>query len=219
MELTDLYELRDDVYRRPLFTALQRVGLGPGWRVADVGAGNGDVSVALASQVGRDGRVYAVDIDPRRRDEMAARASLLSQVIAITQAAEELALPEKVDLVFARFLLLGVSKPKDALKQMVAAVKPRGWIVLQEPVTTAGRVDGQPIGADTEAILWPDIGADLPHLLGDLDVDLKDMWAEAPVGYRRGPEIEYLSHMTDSGKGEITTVVLPPLVTVVAQHL
>ena len=63
--------LRDDVYRRPLATALERLGIGPGWTCADIGAGGGDVSVALAEIVGRDGRVYAVDSDPDARDEVA----------------------------------------------------------------------------------------------------------------------------------------------------
>ena len=57
--MSELKGLRDDVYRRPLATALQRLGLGAGWRCVDVGAGGGDVSVALAEMVGQDGRVYA----------------------------------------------------------------------------------------------------------------------------------------------------------------
>ena len=61
-------ELRNDVYRRPLATALDRLGLREGWRCVDVGAGGGDVTVALARIVGRDGRVYAVDSDPAARD-------------------------------------------------------------------------------------------------------------------------------------------------------
>ena len=59
--------LRNDLYRRPLATALERLGLEAGWRCVDVGAGAGDVSVAFAELVGREGRVYAVDSDPRRR--------------------------------------------------------------------------------------------------------------------------------------------------------
>ena len=56
--------LRNDVYRRPLATALDRLGLREGWRCVDVGAGGGDVSVALAEVVGHDGRVYAVEQRP-----------------------------------------------------------------------------------------------------------------------------------------------------------
>ena len=65
--MSELIGLRDDVYRRPLATALDRLGIGPGWRCVDVGAGGGDVAVALAEIVGRQGRVHAVDSDPRAR--------------------------------------------------------------------------------------------------------------------------------------------------------
>ena len=50
--MAELKGLRDDVYRRPLATALERLAIGPGWRCVDVGAGGGDVSVALAEVVG-----------------------------------------------------------------------------------------------------------------------------------------------------------------------
>ncbi|MCU1491421.1 MAG: SAM-dependent methyltransferase, partial [Acidimicrobiaceae bacterium] len=97
--------LRNDVYRRPLATALMRLGVGSGWRCVDVGAGAGDVSVALAELVGPDGRIYAVDSDPRARDAVAAAAAAAgsAQVVAITQAGEDLLLPEAVDLAFCRF--------------------------------------------------------------------------------------------------------------------
>ena len=74
----ELRGLRDDVYRRPLATALDRLGIGPGWTCVDVGAGGGDVSVALAEIVGHDGRVYAVDSDPEARDEVASAALFLA---------------------------------------------------------------------------------------------------------------------------------------------
>src|ERR1700728_2383199 len=138
----DLVGLRDDVYRRPLATALTRLGLGPGWRCADVGAGGGDVSVALAEVVGRDGRVYAVDSDPAARDEVARAAAAHAQVIALTQAGEDLSLPEEVDLAFCRFLLLHVHDPSVVVRAMAAVVKPGSWVVAQEPITSAGRIDG-----------------------------------------------------------------------------
>src|SRR5581483_11058601 len=132
--------LRNDVYRRPLATALERLGLGEGWRCVDVGAGGGDVTVALAEMVGRTGRVYAVDSDPRTRDEVAKHAASLTQVLAITQAGEDLLLPEPVDLAFCRFLLMHVLDPLVVLRRMGGAVRAEGWVVAQEPVTTAGRI-------------------------------------------------------------------------------
>jgi SAM-dependent methyltransferase len=206
--------LRDDVYRRPLATALERLALGPGWKCVDVGAGGGDVSVALAEIVGRDGRVYAVDSDPAARDEVAEAAAAHSQVLAITQAGEDLRLPEPVDLAFCRFLLLHVDDPALVLARMAAAVRPGGWVVAQEPITSAGRIDGLPFSMP--GARHPDIGAMLPSLARDAGLITVDAWAEAPAGVGPGPVADYLTLLTDVDPGD-DPVVLPPLVTVVAQ--
>ena len=208
--------LRNDVYRRPLATALDRLGLGPGWRCVDVGAGGGDVTVALAQLVGRDGRVYAVDSDPAARDEVARVAASLAQVVAITQAGEDLLLPEPVDLAFCRFVLLHVLDPVVVLKRMGAAVRPGGWVVAQEPITSAGRVDGQPLSMP--GARHPDVGATLPALVRDVGLELVDAWAEAPAWAGPGPVAEYLEAMTDVDPGD-DAVLLPPLVTVVARRV
>lgn len=205
--------LRNDVYRRPLATALERLGIEEGWTCADVGAGGGDVSVALAEVVGRDGRIYAVDIDPRRRDEVARLAAAHSQVLAVTQAGEELTLPEAVDLAFCRFVLLHVADPGRVLRRMAGAVKPGGWVVVQEPVTSAGRIGGRPLSM--EGARHPDVGAVLPALVRDAGLNVVDAWAEAPAGIGAGPVAEYLHALTEVDPGD-EPVVLPPLVTVLA---
>jgi SAM-dependent methyltransferase len=206
--------LRDDVYRRPLATALDRLAIGPGWRCVDLGAGGGDVSVALAEIVGHDGRVYAVDSDPRARDEVAAAAAAHSQVLAITQAGEDLRLPEAVDLAFCRFLLLHVLDPAVVLARMAAAVRPGGWVVAQEPITSAGRIDGAPFSMPDAR--HPDVGALLPSLVRSVGLETVDAWAEAPAGAGPGPVAEYLEFVTGVDPGD-DPVVLPPLVTVVAR--
>ncbi len=206
--------LRDDVYRRPLATALERLSIGPGWRCVDVGAGGGDVSVALAEIVGRDGRVYAVDSDPRARDEAAAAAAAFSQVLAITQAGEDLLLPELVDLAFCRFLLMHVLAPARVLDRMRQAVRPGGYLVAQEPVTSAGRVGGSALSMPDAR--HPDVGALLPALVRDAGLEIVDAWAEASSGAGPGPVAEYLASLTGVDPGD-DPVVLPPLVTVVGR--
>jgi len=208
--------LRNDVYRRPLATALDRLGLQEGWRCVDVGAGGGDVSVALAALVGREGRVYAVDSDPRARDEVASAAAAAGagQVLAITQAAEDLLLPEAVDLAFCRFLLLHVVDPCAVLRRMAGAVRPGGWVVAQEPITSAGRIAGDPLSMPTAR--HPDVGALLPALVRDAGLELVDAWAEAPAGAGPGAVSTYLEALTEVDPGD-DPVVLPPLVTVVCQ--
>ena len=206
--------LRDDVYRRPLATALDRLAVGPGWRVVDVGAGAGDVSVALAEVVGKDGRVYAVDSDPVARDATAHAAAAYSQVLTITQRAEDLRLPEPVDLAFCRFLLLHVVDPVVALAKMATAVRPGGWVVAQEPITSAGRVDGKPLSMPDAR--HPDVGALLPALVREAGLVLEDAWAEAPAGAGPGPVASYLEDLTGVDPGD-DPIVLPPLVTVLAR--
>lgn len=206
--------LRDDVYRRPLATALQRLEVGPGWRCVDVGAGGGDVSVALAEIVGRDGRVYAVDSDPRARDEAAAAAAAFAQVLAITQAAEDLVLPEAVDLAFCRFLLMHVIDPQVALTRMCRVLRPSGFVVAQEPITSAGRVGGMPLSMPDAR--HPDVGAVLPALVRQAGAEIVDAWAEAPAGVGPGPVSDYLASLTGVDPGD-DPVVLPPLVTVVGR--
>jgi tRNA A58 N-methylase Trm61 len=212
--MTELQGLRDDVYRRPLATALERLGLGPGWRCVDVGAGGGDVSVALAELVGHTGRVYAVDSDPLARDAVARAAAAHSQVIAITQAGEDLTLPEPVDLAFCRFLLLHVLDPAVVLRRMARAVRPGGWVVAQEPITSAGRVGG--VALSMPEARHPDIGALLPALARDAGLDIVDAWAEAPAGVGSGPVSTYLAELTGVDPGD-DPIVLPPLVTIVGR--
>jgi SAM-dependent methyltransferase len=194
-------ELRNDVYRRPLATALDRLGLREGWRCADIGAGGGDVTVALARIVGRDGRIYAVDSDPSRRDEVAAAAAEAgqAQVIALTQTGEELVLPEPVDLAYCRFLLLHVHQP----------------VMVQEPITSSGRIDGTPFSAPEAR--HPDVGAVLPALVLEAGLELVDAWAEAPAWAGPGPVADYVEALTEVDPGT-DPVVLPPLVTVVCRR-
>ena len=159
-------------------------GSGAGWRCVDVGAGGGDVSVALAEMVGRDGRVYAVDSDPAARDEVARAAAAHAQVIALTQAGEDLSLPEEVDLAFCRFLLLHVHEPLAVVvRMMAAAVRPAAgwWRRSRSPRRGASRA---PLSMPDAR--HPDVGALLPALVRDAGLEVIDAWAEAPAGVGPG---------------------------------
>lgn len=216
MTLAIPYQLRDDLYRRPLAVALDRLGDMTNFTCVDVGAGGGDVSVALAELCGAKGRVYAVDIDPIRRNQIAAKAAKFSQVIAITQAVEDLVLPEMVDLAFSRFLLLAVPNPRVAIARMLSVVKAGGWIIAQEPITSAGRVGRSPIQMDVDDVLDPDIGTQLIQMIHEAGAEIRDSWVESPAGFGKGAVASYLEALT--GVETIDEqIVLPPLVTVVAK--
>ena len=78
------------------------LGLRPGARVADIGAGTGYFNRHFAQAVGDSGRVYAADIEPGLVRYMAERAARerTPQVEPILAAADDPRLPGGLDLVF-----------------------------------------------------------------------------------------------------------------------
>lgn len=204
--------LDDDVYGPSLLRALECVGIAPGWRVADVGAGTGDVSLFLAEMTGPAGRVFAVDANAEALKDI---AFLRPEIVSLAQRAEELSIEEQLDLVVCRFLLLHVSDPQEAIERMAGALRAGGYLVAAEPITSAGRVGGLPLSMPSA--LHPDVGAILPALVRGAGLELVDAWAEAPVGAGRGPVSSYLERLTDVDPGD-DPVVLPPLVTTIGRR-
>jgi len=145
----------------------------------------------------------------------AAAAAAHAQVIALTQAGEDLSLPEEVDLAFCRFLLLHVLDPVVVVRMMAKAVRSGGWVVAQEPITSAGRIGGSPLAMPDAP--HPDVGAVLPALVREAGLEVVDAWAEAPAGVGAGPVAQYLESLTGVDPG-LDPVVLPPLVTVIGQR-
>ncbi len=100
------------------------------------------MSVALAEMVGRDGRVYAVDSDPLARDEVA-RAAAAHSPGDRTHPGRRRPRPARAGR--PRVLPLppdARARPAVVVTKMAAAVRPGGWVVAQEPITTAGRIGG-----------------------------------------------------------------------------
>jgi SAM-dependent methyltransferase len=206
-----------DPYRAALVDALARIPVGPDWRCADIGTGTGSVSLALAALVGPAGRVWAVDHSPDTGDELAAvaRETGTPQLVPLVQSAEEFALPVQVDLAWCRFLLMHVAEPFAVWRRMVAATRPGGFIVAQEPITTAGRVGGAPLSMPDAR--HPDIGASLPAFPAASGCALVSAWAVAPAGAGPGPVASYLAELSGVDPGD-DPIVLPVLVTVIAQR-
>ncbi len=108
------------------FRHLTAVGLGPGWRVWEAGAGGRSVPAWLAQQVGPSGRVLATDIDPRWVSGTPG-VEVLRHDVGLDPAPEG-----PFDLVHARLLLVHVPDRAQALARMAAALRPGGWLVVEE---------------------------------------------------------------------------------------
>lgn len=105
-----------------------RLGVGPGWRCADVGAGTGSVAQALADLVGPDGSVLATDLDTRFLDPIATQ-----QLTVQRHDVLEDPLPAgQFDLVHARLLLEHLPDRDAVLTGLADALAPGGWLVIED---------------------------------------------------------------------------------------
>ncbi len=107
---------------------LTRLGLAPGARCLEVGAGSGSIARWMADQVGSAGRVLAVDLDPRwcRRD---GRAQL--EVRALDLVAEPIP-PGPWDVIHERLVLQHIPERLDVLARLVDALAPGGVILVED---------------------------------------------------------------------------------------
>lgn len=107
---------------------LDALGVAPGWSCLEVGAGGGSIATWLGARVGPFGAVLATDIDPRFLDALAA-PNVQVQRHDITL--EDLPAGQ-FDLVHCRHLLAHLLEPDRALGRLVAALKPGGWLLVEE---------------------------------------------------------------------------------------
>jgi SAM-dependent methyltransferase len=133
-------ELLQRVYGSATERVCREVGLAEGWRVADIGCGTGSASCWFAQQVGPDGAVTGLDASPAQLTIARGRASQkgLANVVFMEGSAYEPGLPPgQFDLVFCRFLLCHLQRPADALREMVAMLRPGGVLVVQDLIVTS----------------------------------------------------------------------------------
>jgi SAM-dependent methyltransferase len=117
------------------FRRLQSLGVGEGWRCLEVGAGHGSIVRWLAQQVGPQGQVVATDLNPRFLRELAGSNIIVRQHDILSDELED----AHYDLVHCRFLLMHLSQPQRAAERMAKAVRPGGWLCLEESDYSATR--------------------------------------------------------------------------------
>jgi len=115
-----------ELFDASTFRHLTAVGLGSGWRVWEVGAGGPSAPTWLAARVGPEGRVLATDIDTRWLD------GTPSVEVVRHDVAADPAPDGPFDLVHARLLLVHVPDRDTALMRMAAALRPGGWLVVED---------------------------------------------------------------------------------------
>jgi ubiquinone/menaquinone biosynthesis C-methylase UbiE len=123
--------------------ALNAIGISPGARVADVGAGSGYFTVRLARRVGRQGKVYAVDIQREMltRLERRIKADNLTNVELVLGKEDDPGLPPtSVDLILMVDVYHELSRPQEMLRRMRAAPRPAGPLSRSDPTAADSTV-------------------------------------------------------------------------------
>lgn len=103
---------------------LAEIGVDTGWRCLDVGTGGGTVAAWLTGQVGPSGSVMATDLSP-------AADGVLRHDITRDPLPND-----TFDLIVARLVLRHLPERAEVLAKLVAALRPGGWLQVDETDTT-----------------------------------------------------------------------------------
>jgi ubiquinone/menaquinone biosynthesis C-methylase UbiE len=107
---------------------LEMIRVTEGWHCLEVGAGAGSVAQWLSSRVGRTGKVVATDIDTRFLRQLSIPNLEIRQHDIVKDDLET----DLYDLVHCRTVLMHLPDPEKGLKRMASAVRPGGWLLIEE---------------------------------------------------------------------------------------
>jgi 2-polyprenyl-3-methyl-5-hydroxy-6-metoxy-1,4-benzoquinol methylase len=194
---------------------LARLGVGPGWRCAEVGAGGGSIARWLAGRVGATGSVVATDLDTRH---LAIIEAPNVQVLCHDLTVEDC--PGKpFDLVHARALVEHLPDREKVLKRLASWVRPGGWLIIEDcdwttrfplaPDSVSEKVVAAGLDLMRTAYTYDNaFGRALPKLLSDQG--LTDVGCEARCRLTRGgsAEAQMWIHSYDRMRKALTTAGL-----------
>jgi ubiquinone/menaquinone biosynthesis C-methylase UbiE len=153
---------------------LEALHVAPGEAIADVGAGTGYYTLALARRVGPSGRVVATDVQPEMLRLLGAkvRAAGLANVETVLATEAESGLGRAAfDLALMVDVYHELARPFEALAQIRCALKEKGRLVLLE------------YRAEDPAVL----------IKPEHKMRAEDVVAEIePAGFRLGERLEFL---------------------------
>lgn len=126
-------ELFDPLTKR----LLSGIGLRPGMSILEAGPGAGGLLDWLSETAGESGTVTAIDLDTRFVEKI-----LLPNLRIIQGDLTKMDLArEKFDMIHERYVLMHNPNFPEILDKMTAALKPGGWLLLEDADFSAARLD------------------------------------------------------------------------------
>jgi SAM-dependent methyltransferase len=111
----------------------QALALKAGMVIADVGAGKGELTLALADEVGPSGRVFSTEIDPARlrRLRETASAARLDNVTVVQAQSRETGLPAQCcDAIVLRRVYHHLGDPASVNASLLRSLRPGGVLAI-----------------------------------------------------------------------------------------
>jgi precorrin-6B methylase 2 len=140
---------------------IKALGLRKGMVVADVGAGSGVLTLPISGRVGRQGKVFAVDLQQEMLDRLAAKMKSRRikniDLVLGTEKSPELP-PESVDLAIMVDVYHEFAFPYEMMLELSKAMKPGGRVVFVEFRMEDPRVPIKLLHKMTEAQVKKEIG-------------------------------------------------------------
>jgi ubiquinone/menaquinone biosynthesis C-methylase UbiE len=129
----------------PAAAVIARLGLGPGMRVADIGAGTGYFALPIAASVQPGGHVFAVDAQPEMLELLRARVAGLP-ITLVHGTADHTTLPDaSVDLVLLANVWHEIDDTAAALAEARRIVRPGGRLAILDWRTDVEQPPGPPL--------------------------------------------------------------------------
>jgi SAM-dependent methyltransferase len=181
--LASIYD--DDSIRR-----LVDIGVSRGRRCWEVGAGSGTIAQWMATRVANEGYVLVTDIDTRFVESLAGRNVEVRRHDVVNEPLDD----GSFDVVHARALLEHLPERERALQNMVRALRPGGWLLVEDVVQPPSIADpSNPVTVITKTI-------------GAIQAAFRSIGADADYGIRLPKAL------TASGLTEVHSEARVPLV-------
>ena len=133
----------------------------PGQAIAEIGAGSGALSIALARRIAPGGILYSTELDPDRRRQIRARAerARAANVVVVEAGEAATGLPDGCcDAIFMRNVYHHIGDTAPFNRSLIRAIRPGGrlavidftpgafWHLRQRPDGAAGKRTGHGVG-------------------------------------------------------------------------